>query len=238
MTDAETPLPEIHHEIRHRFEEQLNEIHRGMIDLGMQVFANSVRAGEVLLASDLDGVAAAVAADAAVDAEYARLERLAFEIMARQQPMARDLRLLLSATRILYGIERSGDLGINCAKALQRAGGFELSEEIRTTLHGLLRASTGLFEKGIRALAEMDAAAGTVLDHEDDVVDDLCSRLYTLIAQQSEDLGLESSIELTRVGRYLERIADHAVNIAESVAYIVTGDWLHLAVTGAGEEED
>jgi phosphate transport system protein len=237
MNDAESPIAETHHEIRHRFEEQLNEIHRGMIDLGTQVLANSRRAGEVLLANDLGGVDAAVAADEAVDAEYSRLERLTFEVMARQQPMARDLRFLLSATRMLYGIERSGDLGINCAKALQRAGGFTLSSDIRNTLEGLLREATGLFEKGIAAIAGMDAAAGTALDHDDDVVDELCSRLYTLIAQHSEELGLERSIELTRVGRYLERIADHAVNIAGSVSYIVTGDWLHLAVTGKSEKD-
>ena len=68
----------------------------------------------------------------------------------------------------------------------------------------------------------MDAEAGRALDEEDDVVDDLVADFYREIGQEGDDIGLEVGIALTRMGRFLERIADHAVNVGEHTAYIVT----------------
>ena len=228
MTAANEEFTHIEHEeIRHHFEDLLGEIHHGVVQLGSMVLENTKRAAESLTGSlgQLDDV---LSADDEIDALYAKLERQCFEVMARQQPVARDLRFLISVTRMLYELERSGDLAVNCAKAAHREGGFALSDELRAMLQRLVIESTGLFGRGIDAFAEMDSTAGSRLDQEDDVVDDLCSDFYTQLVADSEDLGLSAAIELSRIARYLERIADHAVNVAENITYIVTGQWPHI----------
>ena len=227
-TDSASHQSDAHHEIRQHFEEQLDHIRRGVVQLGSLVLENTRRAGEVILENRLDRIGEVLAADEEVDLAYVRLEQLAFEVLARQQPVAKDLRFLVSVTRMLYEVERSGDLAVNCAKAMQRADGFALSQQMSATLHQLVQEATGLFARGIDALAAMDSTAGSRLDQEDDLVDDLCSDFYTLIARESDAMGLSAAIELSRIGRYLERIADHAVNVAEAITYTVTGNWPHL----------
>ncbi len=86
-------------------------------------------------------------------------------------------------------------------------------------------AQRDLFAKGIDARADMDPSAGERLDREDDVVDDTVADFYEEIARSSDKVGLQGAIQLSRIGRYLERIADHAVNVAQHVTYIVTGSF-------------
>jgi phosphate transport system protein len=229
MTDIEaTPQTEEHGEIRHRFEQQLEDIHEGLIRMASLVLENTKRAGEALLDNRLDLVEDVFAADQEVDALYAHLEEEVFGVLARQQPVAKDLRFLVSATRILYELERSGDLAVNCAKGLRRSDGFAMSNNLKATLARLIDDSTALFGEGINALADMDATAGSRLDEQDDRVDESCGDFYRELAQESDSMGLAGAIELSRIGRYLERIADHAVNMAETITYTVTGQYPHL----------
>lgn len=215
-------------EIRHHFGEQLDAIRRGVVQLGSLVLENTKRVGDALV-NDRIGVADEVLrADDEVDAMYAALEQKCFEVLALQQPVARDLRFVVAVTRMLYEVERSGDLAVNCAKAMQRSGGFTLPETLAGILDRLVHESTRIFAGGIDALADMDSTAGSRLDQEDDLVDDICSDFYAQLARDSDALGLSAAIELSRIGRYLERIADHAVNVAENVTYVVTGHWPHL----------
>lgn len=216
-----------HEEIRHHFEDQLDAIRRGAVQLGSLVLENTKRAGDALVHNRLDKVAEIVRADDAVNELYEELETLSFEVLARQQPVARDLRFLVAITRILYEIERSGDLAVNCAKALRRMEGVTLPPEVTGVLDRLVHESAVLFAGCVDALGDMDETAGARLDREDDRVDELCGEFYTRIGAESEILGLPVAIDLSRVGRYLERIADHAVNIAENITYVVTGDWPH-----------
>ncbi len=152
------------------------------------------------------------------------LEHQVFDVLARQQPVAKDLRFLVSATRMLYELERSGDLAVNCAKAMRRMDGFSLTPSLKATLGRLVDESTSLFGRGIEALDEMDASAGYRLEREDDVVDDICGRFYQDLARESASIGVEAGIELSRIARFFERIADHAVNVAEGVTYTVTAE--------------
>jgi phosphate transport system protein len=239
MTDIETTAhTEEHSEIRHRFEQQLEDIHEGLIRMASLVLENTKRAGEALLENRLDLVEAVFAADREVDALYTDLEEEVFGVLARQQPVAKDLRFLVSATRILYELERSGDLAVNCAKGLRRSDGFSMSSGLKSTLGRLIDDSTTLFGEGIDALAVMDATAGSRLDEQDDIVDESCGEFYRELAQESDDIGLAGAIELSRIGRYLERIADHAVNMAETITYTVTGQYPHLIDPTAHEGDD
>ncbi|MBT8208494.1 MAG: phosphate signaling complex protein PhoU [Acidimicrobiia bacterium] len=229
MTDTnEATNASDHEEIRHHFEDQLDAIRHGAVQMGSLVLENTKRVGDALVGSRLDMVEDVKRADDEINVMYTKLEGMAFEVLARQQPVAKDLRFLVAVTRILYELERSGDLAVNCAKAMDRAAGFTLSSSVTAQLERLVHESARVFAGGIDALADMDSTAGSRLDQEDDVVDDVCSEFYSMIARDSDAIGLAAAIELSRIGRYLERIADHAVNVAENVTYVVTGHWPHL----------
>jgi phosphate transport system protein len=214
-----------HGDARHRFAESLEEVKTGMLELGGLVLENTRRMGEALLENRLDLARIVVGADEEIDQRYSRLEFRVFEIMARQQPVAGDLRFLVSATRILYEIERSGDLAVNGAKGLLRRDGYTLPPHMHALVARLARASSDLFARGLDALRSLDPTAAPEIDRADDEVDAVVGELYGAIARNAENIGFDLAIELSRIGRYLERIGDHAVNIAEHVAFIVTGSF-------------
>jgi len=210
---------------RHRFSEALDGALRSTVELGALVLDNIRRVSEALLENRLDTARAVIEADGEIDAKYSALEYRVFEIMARQQPVAGDLRFLVSLTRILYEIERSGDLAVNCAKGLTRRDGYTLPPAIHSFLARMSRSAADVFHQALEALAALDASAGARLNVADDEVDDLVGMLYTAIAERSDDMGFDLAVELSRVGRYMERIGDHAVNVAEHVTFIVTGEF-------------
>lgn len=216
-----------HHgdDTRHTFSETLDGILRGAVELGALVHENVHRATEALLENRLDIAQVAVDADDEIDERYVALEHRVFEVMARQQPVAGDLRFLVAMTRVLYEIERSGDLAVNVAKGLIFRDGYTLPPAIHALMARMGRDAASLFRQGLDALADLDETAGSRLDAADDAVDDVVGELYAAIAQSSDELGFDTAVELSRVGRYMERVADHGVNIGEHVTFIVTGSF-------------
>jgi len=212
-------------ETRQHFDQELDALRLDTVRLGALVLENSKRLADALVDNDLDLAREVVEADAEVDERYMELERRTFRIMATQQPVAGDLRLLVSTTRLLYEIERSGDLLVNGAKGILRQNGYQMSPTLMGLAGRMAEAATRIFGEGLDALRDLDASAGPRLDIEDDLVDRLVSDFYSRLGVEQEDksLHLDTAIELSRVGRYLERVADHGVNIGDHVTYIVTG---------------
>ena len=228
-----TPEPTPDEDVRPGFHDTLAEIQQGMVTMASLVAENVALAGEAMRDRRLDLVDRVKAADADVNAMYARLEARTFETLARQQPVARDLRFLVATTRILYELERSGDLAVNCVKMLEREHGFPGVPRLMSTLDRLVDATVRVFRMGIDVVAELDPEGGPRLDEADDEVDDIVSLFYTEIGRAAENIGLETAIAMSRVGRFLERIADHAVNMAENVTYVVTAEFpddTHIAL--------
>ncbi len=234
--EAETnPMPEeaegLEHreEPRHHFVHTLDEIKIGIVEMGALIVENARKAGTALTENRMDLVPVVQEADEEIDQLYAKLEKLTFETMALQQPVAGDLRFLVSATRVLYELERSGDLVVNLVNAYERINGFPDSPQLRNLLERLVEASTDLFARSMDVFEAMDPVRGELLDDEDDVVDDLVADFYRQIGRESDDIGLDAGIALTRMGRFLERIADHGVNVGEHVTYIITSEFPHAA---------
>ena len=218
-------IDEPREETRHSFHEVLDQVRADTVALGALVLENTLRMADALLENRIELAEQVIQADQEIDERYVELEHRVFEILARQQPVAGDLRFLVSITRMLYEIERSGDLAVNAAKGLIRLHGYELPNQVQSVLARLTRSAVDLFGKGLEALREMDETAGPRLDVEDDVVDDLVGDFYSAGAAHADEMGLELAVELSRVGRYLERIADHGVNVAEHITFIVTGEF-------------
>jgi len=223
MTTTE-PVPHSE-EVRHKFEAQMAEERHGAVALGGLVLENQKRVAEAMLANDLELAKSVIDADDEVDAKYEELETAVFHTLALQQPVAGDLRLLVSLTRILYELERTGDLVVNCAKMLQRSEGFDLSPRLRGVLTTLTTEASALFARSLDALADLDGDLGAQLDADDDVVDETAGEWFEGMTEAAENHGVEGAILLSRIGRFQERIADHAVNIGQHVTYIVTGEF-------------
>ncbi|NQV06958.1 phosphate signaling complex protein PhoU [bacterium] len=227
-------------DVRQHFDAELDTLRLDSVALGALVLENCRRLAEALIENDLELAALVVEADNEIDEFYVALERRTFLTMALQQPVARDLRLLVSLTRLLYEIERSGDLVVNGAKGLLRQEGYEMSPSLRSILGRLGHMAADVFSQGLDTLRDLDKDAGVRLDAADDAVDDLVSEFYTRLAAEQErsDMHLDPAVELSRVGRYLERIADHGVNVADHVTFIVTGSFPdHQSPAVAHEDE-
>lgn len=212
-----------HTEIRHRFEEQLDAIRSGLVEMASLVLENTRRAGEVATENRLDLIDVVRQADDPIDDLYTELEALTFSILARQQPVATDLRFLVAATRMLYELERSGDLAVNIVNRAAAHNGFPQIPAIHSLLTRLVEESTKMFAQAVEALETFDPEIGANAEDSDDVVDNVTTRFFGTVHAHSAEIGLESAIELTHVGRFLERIADHGVNVAQNVTYVVTG---------------
>jgi phosphate transport system protein len=225
MTSSHTSEPLVGADPRSHFHEQLDQIRFGLIELGGLVVENLGRAGEAMREGRLELIPQVRQADETINQQYFDLERMTFEILARQQPVAGDLRFLVAATRIVYEQERSGDLVVNCVNMLERLDGFPEGDKINALLSQLIEASARIFAMSVDALRTMDPKAGVDIDVADDEVDDIVSLFYTEIGRVADDIGLEHAIALSRVGRFLERIADHGVNIGENVTYVVTAEF-------------
>jgi len=211
--------------MREAFHEQLDSIFVDLAAICAKVKDAVHLATEALLTGDSDTAERVISADVDIDMSRERVEDMAFSLLSLQQPVAGDLRFLVAATRILYEIERSGDLAVNGAKGLLRRDGYTLPPQIHSLVARLARGSADLFADGLEALRSLDPDAAPVIDRADDEVDTVVGELYGVVAKNSEHIGFDLAMELTRIGRYLERIADHAVNIAEHVTFVVTGSF-------------
>jgi phosphate transport system protein len=219
---ADTTHNEIQTDLRHHYDDELEEIRTELVDFGTMVLTNIRYSGEVVTENRLDEIAAVRRADQPINERYAALEAKVFEILALQQPVARDLRFLVAATRILYELERSGDLAVNLVKQLDWLHGLPTDRAVHALLSQLSSSSADMFAKGVQAVATLDADIGRTAEQADELTDNLTKELYETVTLRQESLGLETSVALFRMGRFFERIADHGVNIAENITYVVT----------------
>ncbi|MEN8235360.1 MAG: phosphate signaling complex protein PhoU [Actinomycetota bacterium] len=212
-------------ELRHHFDDELDELRRGLVEMLSLVAENTRRSGEVVVENRLDLVDAVIDADDPIDKICRNLEHRTFEILALQQPVASDLRFLVAMTRALYEAERSGDLAVNIAKRTAAQNGFPQHPQIQGLLARLVDESAKVFESAVEAVATLDPEIGMGAEEADDIVDTITERFFGNIHAHSQEIGLECAVELSHVGRFLERIADHGVNIAQNITYVMTGSF-------------
>jgi phosphate transport system protein len=141
--------------------------------------------------------------------------------------MARDLRAVVTAVKLSWEIERSGDLVVNICKVGARLRGTPLDPRVRSLIERMSEQSHTLTRRAVDAYAEGDVALAAALDDMDDTLDSLQLEYVKVImdCHERELLELQNAVQLALVGRYYERIGDHAVNIGERTQYMVSG-WL------------
>jgi phosphate transport system protein len=210
---------------RRTFHQDLAQIHGDLVRLAAMVCDAIPRATDSLLASDLDQARALIDEDAALDHIARDVEDRCYHQLALQQPMASDLRALVTALRLTAELERSGDLVVNISKGTLQMVGQTIDPRTRGLVQAMSDEAARLFGDALTAYAENDEETGAALRGMDDTLDSVHRSFIAQILEscRAGELAIETAVQLALVGRYYERIGDHAVNIGEKVCYLVTG---------------
>ncbi len=211
--------------MRDAYHEQLDSVGHTLMEMAGLVGAALERATTALLGADLPKAEAVISADDAVDALQKELDVRTLDLMARQQPVAGDLRTLVTSLRMSADLERMGDLARHIAKvARMRYPEVAIPEELRDTVAEMGRIGVELAGKVAQIIEGKDVAVALTLEDEDDAVDRLHRALFTALLSHDNPYAIETAIDVTLVGRYYERFADHAVSVAKRLVFLVTGE--------------
>ena len=208
-------------ELRRGYHRDLEEIDAKVVQLFALVSEGVAAATDAFLAGDRAAAEALVDRDALIDALYRDIEALVQHQFALQQPMARDLRFLLSVLRVVPELERSGDLAEHIAQRAVRGLAGELSPRVRGLVEQMGRVAVAMWQEAADAYSERDAEAAARIDARDDELDELHVSLTAELV--SGGLSVPVALEMALVARFYERLGDHAVNVATRVRYLVTG---------------
>jgi phosphate transport system protein len=210
--------------MRDTFHDELDQIGAALIEMTRLVGSAMSRATTALLDADLTLAESVISADDAVDALYRQTEERAFEILARQQPVAGDLRVVVTGLRMVADLERMGDLALHVAKiARRRYPASAVPPELRSVLLEMGQIAQRIVTKAGSVIAGQDVELAAELETDDDAMDALHSKLFRILLDDW-DHGIEAAIDITLLGRFYERFADHAVSVARRVVYLVTGE--------------
>jgi phosphate transport system protein len=209
----------------HEFEEELESVRQRIFEMGRHVDQVLESAGKALLAGDIELGERIIAGDDETDSMEMEIDHLCLEILARRQPVAGDLRLLTSALKLVIDLERIGDLGVSIAGRVVELGHEPPLVPYEDLMRMMLTAREMLTE-AVEALKSQDVAGATRVIAKDEVVDAYYAQIFNDILSRMRE-SPENLFRATRVqaiSKYIERIGDHAANLAERVIFIVTGE--------------
>jgi phosphate transport system protein len=214
-------------EHRTDYREALDQLRLDVLQLGAMATETISRGTEALLGRDLHAAQDLIDADDAIDDLTLQIEEDCYRILALQNPVAGDLRFIICTVRMTSELERTADLMVNVCKAARRLYDVDIDPRLRGLIDGMSREARNLTRMALDAYADSDAALGSALDDMDNRLDDLQLDFVEGIFETHHASGIElrSAVQLAMIGRYYERIGDHAVNMGERVGYMVTG-WL------------
>ena len=211
--------------MREEFQADLIEVSRLLVTMAESVRAAMRKATTALLKADREAASAVVARDAEVDDSYRQVEAKVADTIARQAPVASDLRMVIAALHISADLERMGDLAEHVAKtALRRHPSPAVPAELRPVFRQMADVADRMAEKIAVVLASPNADLAAELEKDDDAMDDLERDLFKILLHDDWPYGAETAIDGALLGRFYERYADHAVNIGEQLVYLITGE--------------
>jgi phosphate transport system protein len=212
--------------MREAFHEQLDSIFDDLAGICRSVETAVRLANQALLTGDAEIAEQVISADADIDKAREKVEDTAFSILSLQQPVAGDLRVVVSALRMVSELERMGDLSVHVAKiARLRVPQVAVPDEVRPTMARMGEVAEDMVSRVSRIITGMDVDAAIELGRADEIMDQLRRKSFTELLGDSWTHGVEAAVDLALLGRYYERIADHAVSVAHRVVYVVTGDF-------------
>lgn len=210
--------------IRSVFQDELDGVSQSLVDLTEMVAVSIAKATESILNCDLKLAEEVIASDDTIDEFQHALDARIIDIIARQQPVASDLRALVTALRMSADLERMGDMSHHVAKITRlRHPDAAIPVELITSFKQMGEAAEKIARKTGSVIASRDTEVALQVEKDDDEMDKLHRQLIGTLVDPNWKHGVESAIDLTLLGRYYERYADHAVSVSRRVYYLVTG---------------
>jgi len=220
--------------MREAYHVELEQLAGNLAAMSLQVADALERATKALLEVDLGLAEQVISDDQKVDDARAECEEQAYALLALQAPVATDLRTVLAAIHAAESLERMGDLALHVAKAARRRHPEPvLPESVRPYFAEMGQVAVGLARQAEQVIKNKDVEAAKDLEAADDQVDDIHKHLFTVIMDRDWPYGVASAVDVTLLGRFYERYADHAVSVARRMVFVVTGK-----MPGYGSSED
>ena len=212
--------------LRSAFQDELDGVTQSLSELSTLVSSAITQATHALLTADLSEAEAVIAADDRVDEIQHELDARIIDIIARQQPVASDLRALVTALRMSADLERMGDLAHHIAKVTRlRHPGAAVPSELLLTIEEMGKVARLISDKVGGIINSKDIDKALEVEKDDDEMDLLHRKLFTALLEPSWPHGIETAIDMTLIGRYYERYADHAVSVSRRIHFQVTGKY-------------
>ncbi len=206
------------------FQDELDGVSQSLVDLTDMVALSIAKATESILNSNLKLAEEVIATDDNIDEFQHALDARIIDIIARQQPVASDLRALVTALRMSADLERMGDMSHHVAKITRlRHPDAAIPAELIASFKQMGEAAEKIARKTGSVIASRNTEVALEVEKDDDEMDKLHRNLIRTLVDPSWKYGVESAIDLTLLGRYYERYADHAVSVSRRVYYLVTG---------------
>ncbi|MEV5542578.1 phosphate signaling complex protein PhoU [Saccharopolyspora shandongensis] len=210
--------------MREVYQEQLGVLADELASMSTMVGTAMERATRALLEADLSLAEQVLDEDVQVDETRARVEEHAFGLLALQAPVAGDLRTVISAIHAAEDLERMGDLALHVAKAARRRHpNAVLPNDVQPYFAEMGRIAVKLAGRVHTVIRTQDVEAARGLEEDDDEMDDLHRHLFTVLMSPEWSHGVAAAVDVTLLGRFYERFADHAVSVARRVVFVVTG---------------
>ncbi|MGX5682881.1 phosphate signaling complex protein PhoU [Schumannella luteola] len=213
--------------MREVFQQELREVQDRLVEISGLVAVSIENATRAFNESNVSLAESVIADDDKIDAAAAELDELAINILARQQPVARDLRIVVSALRISASLERMGDMSEHIAQlARYRFPDKVVPKSLRPTFAEMGALDVEIAKKLVELLKTEDLKVAEEIRNEDDKVDALHLSVFDKVLGETWKGAAVDTVDATLASRYHERFADHAVSIAKKVQYLATGDWI------------
>jgi phosphate transport system protein len=212
--------------MREVFQQELREVQDRLVEIADLVAESIDKATRAFNDSNVSLAEEVIADDDRIDQLTVALDELAITILARQQPVARDLRIVVSALRVSASLERMGDMSTHIAQlARYRFPDKVVPKSLRSTFSEMGRLDVEIARKLADLLRSEDVNVAEEIRNEDDKVDALHLSVFDKVLGETWKGEAVDTVDATLASRYHERFADHAVSIAKKVQYLATGDW-------------
>ena len=211
--------------MREAFHEQLDQMFADLASICENVETAVRLATEALLSGDATIAERVISADAEIDRARERVEDSAFLLLSLQQPVASDLRTVVAALRMVSELERMGDLSVHVAKiARLRVPNLAVPEDVSPTIERMAHVAEDMVRRVSKIITDRDVDEALALVREDEEMDQLRRSTFAEMLSADWSHGVEAAVDIALLGRYYERIADHAVSVANRVVFVVTGE--------------
>ncbi len=212
--------------MREVFHQSLEDVQGRLVEIAELVTVAIDKATRAFGTSDVALAEEVIEADTVIDEKATALDELAIEILARQQPVARDLRIVVSALRISASLERMGDIAEHIAQLTRmRFPERAIPKGLKSTFTKMGELDVDVARQLTELLRTQDLALSEEIRNNDDLIDDLHVSVFEKVLSDSWQGDPSATVDATLASRYHERFADHAVSVAKKVAYLATGDW-------------